>query len=123
MADRRKGDALLLIKGVVRVGQRRGVYTCEHKTRRSQLLGSVRTRISAITDTVQYLCLSGLLRLHGRQKLLRVGLRESDNAIGVTHDDVSRLDDQAADGHLGVDLSRAVLERTDRKSTRLNSSH
>src|SRR3546814_2873695 len=83
-----------------------GVQTCALPiSRRSQLLGSVRTRISAITDTVQYLCLSGLLRLHGRQKLLRVGLRESDNAIGVTHDDVSRLDDQAADGHLGVDRS------------------
>src|SRR3546814_12759362 len=106
MADRRTGDASLLSKCVVRVGQRRGVYTCEHKTRRSQLLGSVRTRISAITDTVQYLCLSGLLRLHGRQKLPRVGLRESDNAIGVTHDDVSRLDDQAADGHLG-EIGRA----------------
>src|SRR3546814_10776177 len=94
----------------------------------SDVCSSNLTRISAITDTVQYLCLSGLLRLHGRQKLLRVGLRESDNAIGVTHDDVSRLDDQAADGHLGVDLSRAVLERPpmdrrDRKSTRLNSSH
>src|SRR3546814_1301496 len=82
------------------------------RSTRTDTLFPYTTLFRSITDTVQYLCPSGLLRLHGRQKLLRVGLRESDNAIGVTHDDVSRLDDQAADGHLGVDLSRAVLERT-----------
>ena len=48
--------------------------------------------------------------MHGFEEVCCYGLRKCNDAIVITHDDVTRLDDQAANRYFHIDSTRAVLE-------------